>query len=118
MCEVYRLELPDEVLSWMLDRFYPETGTPVAAFHPKFIVEHSIASCAFDSVPPRLTLDLVKDAVENLVIRDRPGGKDNQSRGFHLLGDEEPAPSQTRTTSRDIYQDVGQLLSRDSSLAK
>ncbi len=118
MCEVYRLELPDEILSWLLDSFYRETGTPIAAYHPRFIVEHSIAACAFDSVPPRMTLDLVKDAVENLVIRDRPGAKDSQSRGLHIPEDETSAPSPTRATSGDIYQDVEQLLRPDSSMTK
>ena len=117
MCAVYRLELSDDVLSWMWDKFYGETGTPVAAFHPRFIVEHSLASCAFDSIPPRLTLDLVKDAVENLVIRDRPGGKDHQSKGYRTPEDDE-APSPIKTTSRDVYQDIAQRPSHDSSLAK
>jgi len=80
-------------------------------------VEHSLASCAFDSVPPRLTLDLVKDAVENLVIRDRPGGKDHQSKGYRSPEDDD-APSPMRTTSRDVYQDIEQRLSHDSSPTK
>jgi predicted ATPase with chaperone activity len=70
ICDLYKLELPEEVVSFIVDSFYPSTQTPVAAYHPKFIVEHAIAACSFENVPPRLTLDLVKDAVENLLIKD------------------------------------------------
>jgi hypothetical protein len=70
ICELYKLDLSEEIVSFILDSFYPGTQTPVAAFHPKFIVEHAIAACSFENVPPRLTLDLVKDAVENLLIKD------------------------------------------------
>ncbi|HWP58709.1 MAG TPA: hypothetical protein VNL14_12530 [Candidatus Acidoferrales bacterium] len=103
VCNAYRLELPHEVLSWMMDTFYPETGTPIAAFHPRFIVEHAIAACAFDSVPPRLTLDLVKDAVENLVIRDRPGGRDRQvARKRVAAGGLAPARSPSPDDDEDV----------------
>jgi hypothetical protein len=93
-----------------VETFYAETGTPIAAFHPRFIVEHSIAACAFDNVPPQLSLDLVKDAVENLVIRDRPGGRDSQSLPRRSPEDEKPAPSPPSTGARDVYEDVEQLL--------
>jgi predicted ATPase with chaperone activity len=68
ICNFYKLELPDEILSYLLNSFYPLRKIPLACFHPKFIVEHAIASCNFDNTPPRLTLDLVKDALENLVV--------------------------------------------------
>ena len=110
ICRGYRLELPDEVLSFVLETFYPETGTPIAAFHPKFIVEHSIAACAFDNVPPQLTLDLVKDGVENLVIRDRPGARDAQSMPRRTPEEDIREPSPARVPSRNIYEDVERLL--------
>jgi hypothetical protein len=109
ICRLYRLEFSDEVFSWIVDTFYPETGTPIAAFHPKFIVEHAIAACAFDSRPPQLSLELVKDAVENLVIRDRPGGKDAQTKSQHIPDDDQPTPSPAKTASRDVYEDVERL---------
>jgi predicted ATPase with chaperone activity len=68
ICNSYRLELSDEILSYLLNSFYPLRKMPLACFHPKFIVEHAIAACNFESVPPRLTLELVKDALENLVV--------------------------------------------------
>ncbi len=68
VCSYYRLELSEEILSYLLNSFYPVKKIPLAAFHPKFIVEHAIAACNFDNVTPHLTLELVKDALENLLV--------------------------------------------------
>jgi hypothetical protein len=57
-----------DVLAYLMDEFFPESGLTPAGFHPKFIVEHVIARCHFESVQPRLTSDRVKEAVQNLVV--------------------------------------------------
>ena len=67
-----RLALPDEVISYMLDEFYPKTGIPISAAHPKFVVDHVIERCRFSGIAPQLTLELVHDAVENLVVDGEP----------------------------------------------
>ncbi|NWG14539.1 MAG: hypothetical protein HXY20_13515 [Acidobacteria bacterium] len=71
VCEENGLELPDVVLNYLVNDFYPKTGSGCAAFHPLFIVEHAIATCRFEGIQPRLTLDLVKDALSNLYIHDQ-----------------------------------------------
>ncbi|MCH8055671.1 MAG: ATPase [Deltaproteobacteria bacterium] len=68
ICSFHKLELSEEILSYILSSFYHKNNTPLAAFHPKFIVEHAIAACSYDGTPPQLTLELVKDALGNLVI--------------------------------------------------
>lgn len=70
VCRNYRLPLPDEVLAFLLEDFYPRTGLPCAGFHPIFIVEHAIASCRYQGKEIRLTRELVEDALENLYISD------------------------------------------------
>jgi predicted ATPase with chaperone activity len=72
ICSFYRLELSDEILSYLQNSFYPLRKMPLAGFHPKFIVEHTIAACNFENTAPRLTLELVKDALENLVVSRLP----------------------------------------------
>ena len=57
-----------DVLAYLIEEFYPQTGLTPAGFHPKFIVEHVVARCHFESLPPRLTKDRVKEAVQNLVV--------------------------------------------------
>ena len=62
------MTLSEEILAHVLTKFYADSRTPLAAFHAKFIVEHVVAACKYDGVPPRLTLDRVKDALQNLLI--------------------------------------------------
>ncbi len=71
VCEEHRLELPDGILGFLLNDFYPKTGMPCAAFHPSFMVEHAIAACRFQGIRPSLTLELVKDALANIYVRDQ-----------------------------------------------
>ncbi|MGH7828878.1 MAG: hypothetical protein ACREP8_01750, partial [Candidatus Binatia bacterium] len=72
MCDLHGLELPDDILSYILNFFYPKNRARLAAFHPKFIVEHTIAACNYEGIPPHLTHNLVKDALENLVVSQTP----------------------------------------------
>ena len=72
VCTAYDLSLSPDVLSYLLEDFHPSTGTPLAGFHPKFIVEHVVARCSFESVPTELTVERVRDALRNLVIGDLP----------------------------------------------
>jgi DNA-binding MarR family transcriptional regulator len=68
VCRRKEMELPDEILSWLLEDFYPRHGGTCAAFHPAFIVEHAEATCRYMGREPRLTKDLVADALENLFL--------------------------------------------------
>ncbi len=71
-CQDAQLALPANVPRYLLERFYPETGVPISAAHPRFIVDHVLERCRFERSEPRLTLERVHDAVENLVIGDEP----------------------------------------------
>jgi predicted ATPase with chaperone activity len=66
------LTVSDEVVSYLLEQFYPQTGIPISAAHPKFVIDHVIERCRFSSIAPQLTLELVHDAVENLVVDGTP----------------------------------------------
>jgi predicted ATPase with chaperone activity len=76
VCTAHGLELPQAVLDYLMDVFYPETGTPPSAYHPRFIVEHVIASCDFEKVPTRLTVELARDALKNLVVTEVPESRE------------------------------------------
>jgi predicted ATPase with chaperone activity len=69
-CKEQGLELPDSVLTHMLENFYPTAGIDKAGFHPVFIVEHAIAACRYKGVAPQITLSLVEDALEDLFIKE------------------------------------------------
>jgi hypothetical protein len=66
------LTLTDDVVSYLLDEFYPKTGIAISSAHPRFVVDHVIERCRFSGIAPQLTLELVHDAVENLVIDGEP----------------------------------------------
>lgn len=68
ICEMYRLEYSEDIISYLVNSFYNEHKVPLAAFHPKFIVEHVIAACNYVGQPPRLTQQLLADALENLYV--------------------------------------------------
>ncbi len=72
VCEQYGVRLDDAILDFLLEDFYPRTGSVCAAYHPIFIVEHAVAACRYMGVTPRLTLELVQDALENLYVSDSP----------------------------------------------
>jgi hypothetical protein len=66
------LALPADVVGYLLDEFYPKTGVAISSAHPKFVVDHVIERCRFSGIPAQLTLELVHDAVENLVVEGEP----------------------------------------------
>ena len=40
--------------------------------HPRFIIDHVIERCRFEGLEPQITLELIHDAVENLVVDGEP----------------------------------------------
>jgi len=68
VCNSYGLELTDETMAYLLNSFYLKYKLPFAGFHPKFIIEHAIAACHYKGLPPKLTTQVLADAVENMVI--------------------------------------------------
>jgi hypothetical protein len=68
LCEARRLELPDRVLDYLLNHFYPHTKAPLSAAHPAFIVEHVIERCRFDGREPEMDLEIVREAAQHLVV--------------------------------------------------
>ncbi len=68
ICEMYRLEYSEGIISYLVNSFYNKHKIPLAAFHPKFIVEHVIAACNYAGQPPGLNQQLLADALENLYV--------------------------------------------------
>jgi len=76
ICDAYGLEFTEELFAYLLNSFYLKHKVPFAGFHPKFIVEHAIASCNYNGTPPRLTRQLLADALENMVILPTPPSRE------------------------------------------
>ena len=70
VCKSYGLEFSKDLVSYLMDDFYNKKNIPLAGFHPKFIVDHVMAACKFEGVPPCLSHHLVKEALQNLVVSE------------------------------------------------
>lgn len=68
----HNLEVPQELLRYLLEVFYPKTGTSPSGYHPRFIVEHVLAACGFDGQEPALTVEHAREALTNLIVTDIP----------------------------------------------
>jgi hypothetical protein len=68
LCDAHHVELPDAVVEYLLDRFYPHTQLPISAAHPAFIVDHVIERCRFDGREPQMDLEIVREAAQHLVV--------------------------------------------------
>jgi SpoVK/Ycf46/Vps4 family AAA+-type ATPase len=66
VCKEYQMELPDNVLSFVINDFYREQQIPLACFHPKWIVQQCIARCRFEHRFPKLDRELITTALMNL----------------------------------------------------
>jgi hypothetical protein len=72
LCDAHRLELPGDILPYLLEHFYPKTKTAISGAHPKFIIEHVLERCRFEGSEPRLDLERVRDALKNVVVEETP----------------------------------------------
>jgi predicted ATPase with chaperone activity len=61
--------VPEDVLSYLLDDFYPSTGSTLSAAHPAFLIDHAVQRCRFDGREVALTVEVVREATENLTLR-------------------------------------------------
>ena len=75
VCEDKKIELPEDLLDYILDSFYKKKGEKLASHHPKFIVERIIDKSRYTGGVPNLDHASVDFALRNLAIR---GGDDNE----------------------------------------
>ena len=71
VCEVHSLKYSEKLISYLLAEFYEKHDIPLCSVHPKLIIEHSEAAGKFYGWEPRLTHELIEEAVENLAERIR-----------------------------------------------
>ena len=69
LCELFGIKYSEKIVSFLVSDFYEKHGIRLAAVHPKLIIEHSKAAAKFYGWEPRLTHELIEEAVENLAER-------------------------------------------------
>jgi hypothetical protein len=72
VCAAQGIALLDEVVSYLLEQFYPKTGVPISSSHPKFLIDHVIERCRFQGLEPRMDLEFIHDAASNLMVEGEP----------------------------------------------
>lgn len=71
-CRAYGLELPEAVLRYLLDEFYPGSGVEISAAHPRFLLDHVLERCRFEDRGLVIDLEHIFDAVHSLVVENEP----------------------------------------------
>jgi hypothetical protein len=72
LCAAHRLELPNDVLRYLFDEFYPSTGAHLSCAHPSFLMDAILERCRFEDRPPKVDVEHVYDAVHSLVVDVAP----------------------------------------------
>jgi DNA-binding MarR family transcriptional regulator len=69
-CKHYGVKPDEQVLTHLLRDLYPTTKKGYAAYHAPFLIDQSLAMCAYEGREPKLSVDLVDRAWKNLYIDD------------------------------------------------
>ena len=72
VCAAQGLALPEEVVTYLLESFYPKTGLPMSGAHPKVLIDHVTERCRFQGIETRIDLAFIHDAAENLMVDREP----------------------------------------------
>ncbi|MGP1397626.1 MAG: hypothetical protein ACTS3R_19155 [Inquilinaceae bacterium] len=68
------LDLADDMFAYVVDQLQTKNNQPLACYQPKFIVEQVIAASKFEGTEPRLSQELIAEALSNLYTRTASNG--------------------------------------------
>lgn len=68
VAESSEFELPDDILSYVIEQLEAREELHLAYYQPKFITDHVIAACKYLGVPREFTRERVSDALVNLYV--------------------------------------------------
>ncbi len=60
------LELPDDMLSFVIDQLETGDSLELGFYQPKFITDHVVAACKFHEIPGRFSRELITKALNHL----------------------------------------------------
>ena len=70
LCEKHKVPYDDSVANFAMDKIQNVLNQPLAFYQPRFIVEQIIAACKYEGVPPRMDVDLLIDALDNISLEE------------------------------------------------
>lgn len=62
------MEIPEDILIFVIDQLEAEDSLHLGFYQPKFITDHVIAACKFRDIPPAFSRDLIIEALNNLYL--------------------------------------------------
>ena len=62
------LEMPDDILNFVIDQLEAGDSLDLGFYQPKFITDHVVAACKFRETPPAFSRELVSEALNNLYL--------------------------------------------------
>jgi energy-coupling factor transporter ATP-binding protein EcfA2 len=68
VCEEFGIELRDEVVAFLFEEVYGRRKVPIGRYHPRALTQLAQAICEYRRRPFRLDLDVIRLAVENMLI--------------------------------------------------
>ncbi len=69
-CVDREVDMPDDLRRYLVEELYAAPGRSFARYHPRFIVEHVIANAKFNRCPPRVTREILAEAMQDLFTQD------------------------------------------------
>jgi hypothetical protein len=70
LCDKYDIPYEENVVNFAMEKIQTDLGQPLAFYQPQFLVDQVLASCKYEEVPPRLTTELVIDAMDNMTAKE------------------------------------------------
>ncbi len=68
VAESSNLDLPDDIVSYVIDQLEAKEEIRLAYYQPKFIADHIITACKYLGTPPSFSRERIMDALENLYV--------------------------------------------------
>lgn len=70
LCERHKVPYDDSVANFAMDKIQNVLNQPLAFYQPRFIVEQIIAACKYEGAPPRMDVELLIDALDNISLEE------------------------------------------------
>ncbi len=70
LCEKHNVPYDNSVANYVIDKIQNVLNQPLAFYQPRFIVEQIIAACKYDGTAPRMNVDLLVDALDNISLQE------------------------------------------------
>ena len=94
-CDKRGVPYDEAMVNFVIDKIQNVLDQPLSFYQPRFIVEQIMAACKYDLSTPRMDLELIIDALDNISLREGMIAPDGTTSAPPLRADPRPAPDAT-----------------------